>query len=155
MIKTKILPQAIVHKPEFNLNDVEFDLSQNRSGINKPVKALWSSTYREPVENISWVNWCISENFYDKNKSVLYKITPKKDFEAKIYTIFTKNDYLSLLLPKCSVNGIGNFIDYKALKNEGYHGLRITERGAMLGHTFSMDFEIASKLSTFDCESTV
>lgn len=83
--------QTIVLKEEFDITKSIFNL-ENNEWINKPAKALWTSTFEENIKDISWIDWA-EFNFPKILGNYLYKLYPKES--AKIYTIDTPEDYFS------------------------------------------------------------
>ena len=141
--------QALVHYVDFSLENVKFNL-KNRGYVNKPEKALWTSTWKDDVSQIGWIKWARMERFDIKDS--LYKVTPKRI--VILYEIDLNEDYASDQLPKTKEN----FIDYQKLASKGYDGLHLTEHGAWIGHDFRKEnehFGTTILLNSFDCESTV
>ena len=148
--------QAVVHCKDFNVDAIEFDLDMpgSRRFFIKPAKALWTSTWKDKIEEIGWIEWCLGECFQITGHDTLYKIIPKR--KTYVYTINSWDDWFRPEL----IKAFGN-IDYIAMKEKGYDGIHFTEKGSRLGHTFDyykddrVGFELECLLSTVDCESTV
>ena len=134
--------EALVADDDFDIKKVRFNL--DTMFTNKPCEALWTSSWNSHKECISWIKWCLREEF--KMKNTLYKITSKR--KVKLYEIDNPKDYTDNQLPKK-----GDYIDYKKLVQLGFDGLHVTDTGAILGHL--SDFEYMIRLNAFDCESTV
>jgi len=151
MIIKNISIQAMLHVINFDMKNAATIL-ENIHLRNKPEKALWTSTWKEPIEEIGWIKWSIREDFSMPGHNTLYKVYPKKNL--KIYEIDKLEDYLSSDLPKFLFLDY-YLIDYKKLKEEGYDAVHFTDNGAYLGHNFNIDWNIMTVLNGIDCESTV
>ena len=150
--------QTIVLKEEFDITKPIFNL-ENNEWINKPAKALWTSTFEENIKDISWIDWA-EFNFPKILGNYLYKLYPKES--TKIYTINTPEDYFSDELIKFDGREgecpryLRNLIDYKKMKDLGYNGIHFTWQGAALGHGFNnFDNGLFHVLNSIDVESTV
>lgn len=151
MIRTSIPLQVLTHDKDFALDKIEFSLETNPSN-NKPYTALWTCDFQENVEDVGWINWNLNW-FKSYIKSNLYHLVPKNE-KFNIYEISSLDDLTDI--PYIEIYEERVF-DYKKLKEEGYDGLHITQRGANLGHRYdgSVPFEVVNMMNGFDCESTV
>lgn len=127
MLITKVPIQALLHVQNFQLRNVEFDLERHIkekaycSVIHcKPKRALWTSDYVEPIEEIPWVAHL---GRYSSAKFAqvymgrwLYKIYPKQN--VRVFEIRNFKDYLELPL-----SIVKKRIRYKKLKRLGYDGI--------------------------------
>lgn len=161
MVRNSMPIQSVVFGPDFSLDKVEFDL--HTSDINKPKRAMWTSSYDPEWKSIGWIAWNLAEQT-DMLKDCLYRIVPKK--RVKVYEIDTVEDWLSARLPKIEKRNpiqrflfgrltTEGFIDFVDLAKRGYDGVHVTHQGAMIGHDFSANREAQRSLYSYDCESTV
>ena len=170
-IITSIPKQAMVHSEHFNINGVVFDLEQR--GINKPYKALWTSTWNDVVDEIPWIAWCKSENFTIRDHIRLYQIIPKRNL--KILNIDTPEDYMSDDLIRIGSDETDDcirpdfwnddyeyslYISYKEMKNRGFDGIHFSKNIISISHEFKMYETINGSynpwvLNCMDCESSI
>ena len=136
MIVNKIPIQAILHHSTFNLDKVKYNLKPRKCGANEPIKALWTSKFQTPIENIEWVKYCLSHKNYRKGShTCLWKLYPKEEFDLKVYQIDTIEDYENPLLSKIEndqeIKDLypidSKMINYEEMFNLGYHGIWFTE----------------------------
>lgn len=160
-----IPPQAIVWSSDFDLQKVKFDLKTNFA--DKPMQALWTSTYNDDFTKIGWIYWNLGQGG-ELLKDCLYKVTPKEG--VRIFEVDSESDLQSSRLPKVEKrpfvkrlfgidkerDTVEGFIDFSTLAKRGYDGLHVTANAARLGHAFGLvDKKTIDSLYCYDCESTV
>lgn len=70
MITDKIDTQLLIHSSDFNISKVKFNFSNN---LNKPYKALWTSTLID-INSSQWDLWCKINEFNIDTYKIKYKI---------------------------------------------------------------------------------
>jgi hypothetical protein len=93
----------MANSKDFSLDKVEINLYE--SGVNKPLKALWTSDLKYPLEDTGWISWCLQEDF--EMKPYLWVLIPKED--TKVHTIDSLEDWDDC--PKTEGVGRWHFID--------------------------------------------
>ena len=137
----------------FDANKLVFDLSTQR--INKPSKAMWTSTFIDDDCLSAWMEWCMGEDFSTfEGEGSSYIVTPKD--KLKLYQIDTYEDIENLY---CKSGFLWNdlMIDFKKYKEEGYDGINLTGKGNCIVKENFSDALIKAipDLCCWDCESTV
>lgn len=134
MIADKINTQLLIHSSDFCISKVKFNFTNS---LNKPYKALWTSTLID-TNSSSWDLWCQINEFNVKNHRIKYKIIPKDNL--KIFEINNEEDLN--FLPKIYDPIFNkNVIDFNIIAKlfDGIHCINY----------------ILPQLYGWDCESTV
>ena len=122
--------QAVVHNSYFSLDKAVFNLKPRGGSVSEPRKALWTSKYETPIDNMEWVHYCRTHKNYNKGShTCLWKLYPKETFNLKVYKIDSLDDYLSKELSKLDTKDSNMSypeIDYEEMNRLGYHGVWFT-----------------------------
>lgn len=127
-----------------------------RAYNNKPAGGFWTSTLH-PVDQVSdWVRWCRQEDYGDVEGKQWWIVVPDP---AKWLLVIDCYDDLRFALDRYRMDDedraswTGPQLDFNAMRDDGYAGLHLTERGNAQCHTFAGIDE--PDLNGWDVESTV
>ena len=123
---------------------------------NKPLDALWTSTYLGPELGSDWVQWCLSNEYSGCPKKMWWLLEVGKN--AKIYTLGGEESWINFCelfaKPPLRPYDYKKYIDWALVYRAGYHGVHLTEEGNRVLHSWYDPDHILSDLNCWDVEST-
>jgi len=134
MITNKINTQLLIHSSDFCISKVKFNFVNS---LNKPYKALWTSTLID-TNSSQWDLWCQINEFNIKNHKIKYKIIPKNNL--KVFEINNEEDLNSL--PKQFDSFLGKYM------------INFNKVSKLFDGIHCIDYTLP-QLYGWDCESTV
>ena len=146
----------------------DLEVTPTNFSINKPLQAVWSSSLIEFINQLpvtGWSQWCKAEDYCDIEEAKVFELKFKE--EPKLIVVKTNKDLVELnnegLLSidteyRYSSLVKHGVINYKAILDKGYDGIRVTEN-AILESKGLLRFSdehvpINVNFSAWDCEST-
>lgn len=160
-MKLEPIGEFVLSKREALSKDmIYFDLDNiNKTMMNKPESALWSSPAYKLVGQLpytTWFQWCKEEDFQEPMESFMHQIVT--DGNERVLDL------------EASLNGYGPSIEsitdeewfsyaglnFKKIRNMGYDAVFCSQRAAMDYH-YPQYLRNGAKfsLNAWDCESTV
>lgn len=144
-----------------------FDLEVTRAnfGINKPLQAVWSSSlieFNNQLPETGWSQWCEAEDYGNIEEAKVFELKFKE--EPKVIVVKTCKDLVELndkgllfLDNDYTTSKQYGIINYQAILDKGYDGIRVTATAILesKGLRFSGEHvPINVNFSAWDCEST-
>lgn len=134
-------------------------------GINKPLHAVWSSSlieFNNQLPETGWSQWCEAEDYDDIEETKVFELKFKE--EPKVIVVKTCKDLvelndkglLSLENGYLTSKQYGT-INYQAILDKGYDGIRVTANTILESRGLRFSDEqvpINVNFSAWDCEST-
>ena len=145
----------------------DLEVTPANFGINKPLQAVWSSSlieFNNQLPETGWSQWCEAEDYGNIKEAKVFELKFKE--EPKVIVVKTNEDLVELndkgLLSidyyrySSLVKHVA--INYKAILDKGYDGIRVTENviseHRVLPFTNVLLSSIYVDFSAWDCEST-
>ena len=144
----------------------DLEVTPANFGINKPLQAVWSSSlieFNNQLPETGWSQWCEVEDYGNIEESKVFELKFKE--EPKVIIVKTYKDLvelndkglLSLNSGYLTSKQYGT-INYQAILDKGYDGIRVTENVILESRGLEFaDILLSSvyvNFSAWDCEST-
>ena len=125
-------------------------------GFNKPIGALWTSTFTPQNEYCSdWIKWCVDnmKEWLPTSEDKCWVLIPED--ECKIVVINSMQDYLAVLNKYSIMTSIGRYmIDYEKLSKD-YDAIHLTVKAVRdLSFIDSKKYPDIEDFYGWDVEST-
>ena len=133
--------------------------------INKPLQAVWSSSlieFNNQLPETGWSQWCEAEEYGNIEEAKVFELTfkeePKLIVVKRYKDLVELNDKGLLSLDNDYITGKQyGTINYQAILDKGYDGIRVTAIAILESRELRFSDEhvpIYVNFSTWDCEST-
>ena len=143
----------------------DLEVTPANFGINKPLQAVWSSSlieFNNQLPETGWSQWCEVEDYGNIEESKVFELKFKE--VPKVIVVKTYKDLvelnnkglLSLNNGYITSKQYGT-INYQAILDKGYDGIRVTANAILESRGLRFSDEHVSiyvNFSAWDCEST-
>ena len=143
----------------------DLEVTPANFGINKPLQAVWSSSlieFNNQLPETGWSQWCEAEEYGNIEEAKVFELKFKE--EPKLIVVKTCKDLVELNDKGLLSLNNGYFtskqygtINYQAILNKGYDGIRVTATAILESRGLRFSDEhvpIYVNFSAWDCEST-